>query len=491
MQKKIWFLLILISLMLAGCTQEKPGLEFKPLASDTPDTTRTLSTPPVYTSLEPSSTQTPDLAQLTPDVSIAMTAMAWFNNANMAFTLEGKGLNLAYSDSNQIWNLTKDDVSFLWSPDGKYLAYADNTHKITVLNTETGNQAKIQQQGRFAWHPGSHFMAVASFENLYLVNAEDGSLIAQLKLDSAGWTGSVSFAPDGKQLAFLCNMLYIVNLEMNTSNQPSGFGEYNEISSKAYQWGIENIIRVEWSPAGDRLAVTVDNYPDYPYIAIISPEGILRATVDFPDMWEQEFSWSPNGEYLAVRAEATGVYSRIYIVNNRGGGVVRVAESPGLGCVGWTPDGNYLIFSKSDWQTPAVLVRSDLAGIQKLTILISSVSKNNLDVICAQPRPGRDFNIIAIPSPTPDPRCTTWSQLKVGISAKVIDTSPNRVRSEPQKGDNLIGSLAPQSMVKVLEGPICSDGLVFWKVESNSIPGGWGWTAEGDGITYWMAPYTP
>ncbi|MCJ7694523.1 MAG: hypothetical protein MUO40_03770, partial [Anaerolineaceae bacterium] len=161
------------------------------------------------------------------------------------------------------------------------------------------------------------------------------------------------------------------------------------------------------------------------------------------------------------------------------------------GCIGWTPDGKYLLYSESTSETPAVLYLSDLAGIQKQIVPISSLSKENLGIICAQPRPGFSFSIIKTPSPTPDPRCTTWSRLKAGTSAKVIDTTPNRVRSAPQKGDNLIGSLAHQTVVKVIEGPICADGLVFWKVESDSIPGGWGWTAEGDGVDYWMAPYVP
>jgi len=34
-----------------------------------------------------------------------------------------------------------------------------------------------------------------------------------------------------------------------------------------------------------------------------------------------------------------------------------------------------------------------------------------------------------------------------------------------------------------------ADELIFWKVESKSIPGGVGWTAEGDGKDYYLNPY--
>jgi hypothetical protein len=68
---------------------------------------------------------------------------------------------------------------------------------------------------------------------------------------------------------------------------------------------------------------------------------------------------------------------------------------------------------------------------------------------------------------------------------------PNRVRSEPKTGDNIIGMLPPGTIVAVLEGPVCADGLVFWKVHSAIVPGGTGWTAEGNGTEYWLEPYGP
>jgi hypothetical protein len=65
------------------------------------------------------------------------------------------------------------------------------------------------------------------------------------------------------------------------------------------------------------------------------------------------------------------------------------------------------------------------------------------------------------------------------------------VRSEPKVADNLIALLYPGAVVQVIGGPVCADGLVFWKVMNDSIPGGAGWTAEGDGTNYWLEPYNP
>ncbi len=420
--------------------------------------------------------------------------MAWFNTANLAVSVPSQGIYLVHSEEKELWQISKEDSgsSWNWSPDGKKLALDNLQGQITIYDMETGSKTQLTLKGFLAWHPGGKVLAIGNSANLFLVNALDGNKIAQLTLGSPGWSGKVSFDPDGTRLAFLGDFLYIVDLTFSTDGEPIGFGLYQEISTKAAEMGVTEIIQVSWSPAGDRLAVIDMNWPKDPYVVIISPEGILRSMVTVPYIWLiPDFSWSPDGAYLAVMTSSIQYSSRIYVVNYKGTGPVMIDDTSGTNCMSWTSDSNRLIYTKISLDLPSKIMISDAAGIQKQMLTISQGIKGDMITICAKPRPGYAIEAVPIPTLTPDPRCTTWSQLKAGMSAKVIDTTPNRVRYAPQKGDNLIGSLAPQSVVKVLEGPICSDGLVFWKVESNSIPGGWGWTAEGDGITYWMAPYTP
>jgi hypothetical protein len=81
-----------------------------------------------------------------------------------------------------------------------------------------------------------------------------------------------------------------------------------------------------------------------------------------------------------------------------------------------------------------------------------------------------------------------WTRLQVGDRAIVTPGDANWVRSSPEKGGNTIGKLYPGDDVKVVEGPACADNLVFWKVENAKLPGGEGWTAEGDGINYFLEP---
>ena len=85
--------------------------------------------------------------------------------------------------------------------------------------------------------------------------------------------------------------------------------------------------------------------------------------------------------------------------------------------------------------------------------------------------------------------CTSvWTRLKAGGEAKVSeDTSlTNRVRVGPGTNEPIVALLYPGSIVKLIEGPVCADGVVFWKV--GSYPTGIGWTAEGDGRKYFLEP---
>jgi hypothetical protein len=84
----------------------------------------------------------------------------------------------------------------------------------------------------------------------------------------------------------------------------------------------------------------------------------------------------------------------------------------------------------------------------------------------------------------------TYTRLQKGMQVVVSEEldAPNRVRSEPKKGENITAQIYPGTTVKVIDGPVCADGIVWWKVELSSIPDGSGWTAEGDDPTFFLVP---
>ncbi len=92
------------------------------------------------------------------------------------------------------------------------------------------------------------------------------------------------------------------------------------------------------------------------------------------------------------------------------------------------------------------------------------------------------------------PDCTSgWTRLQEDSFAQVSQANslPNRVREAPDNGAEIIYQIYPGTIVRVLEGPVCADRLVYWKVEHEGIPGGSGWTAEGDRSDYYMERYPP
>jgi hypothetical protein len=101
-------------------------------------------------------------------------------------------------------------------------------------------------------------------------------------------------------------------------------------------------------------------------------------------------------------------------------------------------------------------------------------------------------------TPTPEsmatPNCDQgFSHLSIGDTITVVQVGhPNRVRSTPHvTNDNVIGTISSGQYGRIVDGPVCADRLIFWKIESKSIPSGSGWSAEGDGATHWLAPYQP
>ncbi len=159
----------------------------------------------------------------------------------------------------------------------------------------------------------------------------------------------------------------------------------------------------------------------------------------------------------------------------------------------------YLSMEDEDYANHQTIARVNLDG-SGFEILYQATYDNDpqgsLVILPGQPvvaSPGEMATTI-IPtqllSPTPSsPNCAAgWSRLQVGDEAVVMPGDPNLVRSEPQKTDNMIGKLYAGDHFTIIGGPECADGLVFWLVSSPSIPGSYGWTAEGDGKEYWLEP---
>jgi hypothetical protein len=100
------------------------------------------------------------------------------------------------------------------------------------------------------------------------------------------------------------------------------------------------------------------------------------------------------------------------------------------------------------------------------------------------------------PRPTPSPTSANGpcyngfkSRIRLGYYARVSPENDqgNRLRNEPKVPSTILGMLAPGERLKVIGGPACAYGWVWWQVKS-ADSGMTGWTAEGERDTYWLEP---
>lgn len=77
-------------------------------------------------------------------------------------------------------------------------------------------------------------------------------------------------------------------------------------------------------------------------------------------------------------------------------------------------------------------------------------------------------------------------RLAVGAAGRSIDDGvPSNVRSEPSRSASVVVQIPAGERFTVLEGPVCNEGLVWWRVMYGNFSG---WTAEGEDDTYWVEP---
>lgn len=77
-------------------------------------------------------------------------------------------------------------------------------------------------------------------------------------------------------------------------------------------------------------------------------------------------------------------------------------------------------------------------------------------------------------------------RLQAGAQAVVAEEfGANNLRAEPNTSASLLGTIPEGAVIDVTSGPVCADGYAWWQVTYN---GQSGWTAEGEGLDYWLEP---
>jgi hypothetical protein len=422
-------------------------------------------------------------------------------------------------------------ICWIPSPDGSKVLYVPVYYFsplndfVNVIDFRTGQVRRTVWRSAnrcvgLIWHPSGEAFLGWNYEcnQLELYRPDN-----PVPLAAIGETGLPAFSPDGKRLAILIGPdIHFYDIVLDVAGQVASVRQdYTNLSLPADLIGLMDF---RWSPDGTEIAILAQRIgnagggpnPTELYVFNLADQSLVKMA----DSKELQpginmeilpgFAWSPDGSKIAFSAnthtEAAGMeyYStlpQVFVTGADSSGLVEITTDPGeVGeVVQWSPDGTKLIFvagsERASPQDVPVYIHDHLAmsnpdGSEKIVLPIQNFFVLEGPIIDAP------FMVLPPDSELPDLlkepihlNCASgWTQLESGSEAVVAPGDPNRVRSEPKKGDNLIAEILTGTVIKVLRGPFCADGLVFWRVQSDSIPGGQGWTAEGDGNEYYLEP---
>lgn len=347
--------------------------------------------------------------------------------------------------------------------------YADGRNKLCFDNDAYGFEV-----GRNivpgSWSPdGSRFVINAGSLGIHIW--ELGGSITTFKeaIEGAVFYNPV-WSPDGNYIAYT-----IGPIQWSVIPEIGSF--IDSLDGSVHRKIFPEGISMDWSPDGKRIAYSNDD------IFVVSLDGGDAINLTQHPGNDGFPKWSPDGESIAFLSDRNGSWD-VFVMNADGSRARKVADYPTNPenpytpfHYTWLPNSKHLLFHIK-------LIDVETGEIAELQFPFDASTATWF-------MPAEEKSI----PPLPAPHCADgWSRLYAGIYAVVAgetDDPPNRVRAVPDTGDEIVSQLYPGAIVLVSEGPVCADGLVFWKVENKSIPGGAGWTAEGDRKEYFLEPYKP
>ena len=198
------------------------------------------------------------------------------------------------------------------------------------------------QRVAFSWNPEGRWEIYEIFLSLESRSAINPSPEPRCVSNGSGAKFHPRYSPDGRHLAFVVDFdgsenYHILLHDLATTTQKDLTGGFTGAIQASFAW----------SPDGNQIAFISDQSGRFNVYILSIAGGEVRQVLDagYP-AWK--VCWSPDGRWLAVTVEASGIDYGTYVVPVQGGAAERIADLSGpidAGQASWSPDSQRLAFS--------------------------------------------------------------------------------------------------------------------------------------------------
>ncbi len=236
-------------------------------------------------------------------------------------------------------------------------------HKTEIIQT-TQNSVVSEYEGQIAFETSRD-----GNKEIYLMNA-DGSDLVNLTNNTYN-DFMPDWSPDGERIVFVSNRESDGNWQIYTMNADGT--DVKKITSEG------NNTTPKWSPDGSKIAFASYRDGGYMTLYLMNSDGTnpIKLTDNQSDHWYP--TWSPDGKYLAlVSNDPTPgeIPYSIFIIESDGSGFKKLTGDVHANETrpNWSPDGNWIVFSRDINPTRSDIMVVDVTGALKQ--LTSSGSGN-------------------------------------------------------------------------------------------------------------------
>ncbi len=258
----------------------------------------------------------------------------------------------------------------IWSPDGKYLAYASRrstqeTYVLVIRSVETGQERDLSPKslgmaaahawGAPRWSPDGRSILVAGLTKgapsrnygLHLVDVQTGDFTTLVQDDAEKEHLGTSprypvFSNDGKQINYVRGQA-IMTFDLNTRRE-----------SELYR-ANSGIYMLATSPDGKQLAFCESSEAVFPNVVMTIPASggepleLLRVPEGKRFPWGVGISWTPDGRHVVVgRPGAPDEPDELWIIPATGGEPRKLNLGFKIRKLSLHPDGRRIAFGQRD-----------------------------------------------------------------------------------------------------------------------------------------------